>query len=241
MARRPLRIPTRTPPAADPRRRGILPVLLIGVLLGATVTFVLNRWLFAPTPEIVEAPPGKPNNHKKTDKEKSERPPTPSESVSPSPKAPRSLTPPGFFSPAPSPAKVKPPTALAPVVPTPPVSKNVTPSVNAPVVEAQRKPPVMNFHDILEGDKVPKPAPPVKPREVFWLQVAALRQEDDARRLRARLLLLNFDVEIQKDPDSHLYRVRVGPFKTIAQAREGEANLNRNNLTPRLLREPVFQ
>ncbi|TSA23064.1 MAG: SPOR domain-containing protein, partial [Betaproteobacteria bacterium] len=88
----------------------------------------------------------------------------------------------------------------------------------------------------------PTIAPAIKPREIWWLQVAALGKDEDARRLRARVLLLNLDVVIvpPSPATGSLYRVRVGPYKTEALARAKEGILMYNNLTPRIIKEPVF-
>lgn len=135
--------------------------------------------------------------------------------------------------------------------PSPTPVESVSPSPKAPATRAAPAPVTApptskpawkdsSFHDAFVKGKTPTITPPTKPREIWWLQVAALRKEDDARRLRARLLLLNLDVVITPSDNGTTYRVRVGPYKTEALARESEGLLNQNNLTPRLIKEPVF-
>jgi cell division protein FtsN len=101
--------------------------------------------------------------------------------------------------------------------------------------------PTFEFHAILEGGKTAKPAAAVKPQEVWWLQVAALRQAADAEQLRSRLALANMEATVVpvQSGDNTLYRVRVGPFKTEAAAKTVADLLLKNNLEPRLLKEPV--
>lgn len=133
--------------------------------------------------------------------------------------------------PAPAPTESVSPSPKPPAPPTAPIA-------TAPASKPPPKPG--NFHTDFVNPTTPAITPPLKPREIWWLQIAALRKEEDARRLRARLLLLNLDVVITPSDDASTYRIRVGPYKTEAQAREKEGLLNRNNLTPRLIKEPVF-
>lgn len=57
----------------------------------------------------------------------------------------------------------------------------------------------------------------------IYLQVAALSQEEDAKRLSQKLLEMAFPVVIRPPGDDRLYRVQVGPFQTkeLADAAEG--------------------
>lgn len=134
------------------------------------------------------------------------------------------------------------------------------PEVTAPTAPMQSEPPPVDeppvppksaapgtpaapysFYDILPGSKSPKPAEPVKPKEFWWLQVAALKSPEDADRLKARLTLLNLDTLVQQvqSGDATLYRVRVGPFKSEDAALGALDTLAVNNFEPRLLKEAV--
>ena len=131
----------------------------------------------------------------------------------------------------------------APVLKTPPAAIN-TPATTeekaapqAPGTDAQN----YTFYDILPGDKAPKPLPVKKDNEQWWLQVAALKSNEDADSLRARLALLNFSAVIEpttKD-DTTLYRVRVGPFPNQAAAESVQKKLAENKFEARPLKEAV--
>ncbi len=220
MARRDFKTATHTP-AANGRKSGrsTLIILIVGMALGIAITIAFTQWLTskpdteAPAP-VAKAPSAKDPAPKHRPQPKPH--PAPMESISPSPKAP-----------------------AARVAPTPAPAHPTAPIVAAPA--SKPAPKVIPFHDDFVKGKTPTITPPLKPREIWWLQIAALRKEDDARRLRARLLLLNLDVVITLSDDGATYRVRVGPYKTEAQAIESEGLLSRNNLTPRRIKEPVFQ
>ena len=223
MARRDFKTATHTP-AAHGRKsgRGTLIILVAGMALGITLTLAITQWLTS-KPEA-ETPAPAPKTPSTKDPAPKPRPPpkpnpAPMESISPSPKAPATRVVP----------------AAAPAVPA---ARPAAPIAAAPAGKPTPKTP--DFHEGFVKDKTPTLSPALKPREIWWLQIAALRKEDDARRLRARLLLLNLDVVITPSDDGTTYRVRVGPYKTEALARESEGLLNRNNLTPRLIKEPVF-
>ncbi len=220
MARRDFKTATHTP-AAHGRKsgRGTLIILVAGMALGIVLTLAITQWL-ASKPEA-ETPAPAPKIPSTKDPAPKHRPPpkpnpAPMESISPSPKAPA--------------ARV-----------VPPVTATVSaarPAAAAPI--SKPTPKTDTIEDVFVRNKTPTLSPPIKPREIWWLQIAALRKEEDARRLRGRLLLLNLDVVISPSNDGTTYRVRVGPYKTEALARESEGLLNRNNLTPRLIKEPVF-
>ncbi|MDP2834025.1 MAG: SPOR domain-containing protein [Pseudomonadota bacterium] len=145
---------------------------------------------------------------------------------------------------APLPAPVLPATAK-PVLAKP---AKPAPAPAAPIVE--RKPVPANeptarvpltFYGILPGEKPAKPVEPPKPTELWWLQVAALKNPDDADKLKARLSLLGLVVAIQQveSTGQTLYRVRVGPYKRDEDAFADLDTLATNNYEPRLFKEPV--
>lgn len=221
MARRDFKTATHTP-AANGRKSGrsTLIILIVGMSLGIGLTLALTQWLSA-KPDVEEQAPTAKDSSSKTPATKHRTPPKPNpppvESVSPTPRAPA---------------------ARAVPTPVPAPSATAKPIVTTPAGKQIPRPD--DFHTGFVKGKTPTITAPIKPREIYWLQVAALRKEEDARRLRARLLLLNLDVVITPSDDGASYRVRVGPYKTEALARENEGLLNRNNLTPRLIKEPVF-
>ncbi len=225
MARRDFKPASQTP-ATKGRKSGrsTLIILVVGMTLGIGLTLALTHWLSA-KPDVEESAPTAKDSSSKAPATKHRLPPKPTpppvESISPSPKAPTARA-------LPTPAVT--PRSTPPVVAAP----SVAPTTSKPTVRTP------GYLDDYENPRTPRIKTPPKPREIWWLQVAALRKEEDARRLRARLLLLNMDVVITPSDDGAYYRVRVGPYKSEALARENEGLLNRNNLTPRLIKEPVF-
>ena len=136
-----------------------------------------------------------------------------------------------------SPARA--PDVKAPAAPVkleaPPLTES--PAAGDPVTTPQN----YSFYDILPGSKPPKPAEPPKLKELWWLQVAALKSAEDADRLKAQLTLLNLNTVVQplQANGSTLYRVRVGPFKSEGAAQSAQDSLVVNNFEPRLLKEAV--
>ena len=99
----------------------------------------------------------------------------------------------------------------------------------------------LTFYGILPGDKPAKPVEPPKSTEIWWLQIAALKNPADADRLKARLSLLGLRVSTQQieSTGQSLYRVRVGPYKRDEDAFADLDTLSANSYEPRLLKEPV--
>ncbi len=150
--------------------------------------------------------------------------------------------------PATAPARTdKTPADAPPAVPAPPPPRAEAP---APTSTAPAKPvrepspPAKSdftFFDILPGEQADK-TPMQKPiREVWWLQVAALKEAKDADRLKARLALLGLPVQTQTvtSGGATLHRVRVGPFKTEDEALGALDTLSENDYEPRLLKEQL--
>ena len=90
----------------------------------------------------------------------------------------------------------------------------------------------LTFYDRVEGSKPkenipatqtpaaqaapasPPPAPPTQSSaQPIYLQVAAMSQEADAKRMAAELQKLGFDSEVRPPKDDRLYRVLVGPLE----------------------------
>ncbi len=99
----------------------------------------------------------------------------------------------------------------------------------------------LTFYGILPGEKPAKPVEPPQPKELWWLQVAALKNPGDADKLKARLALLGLAVSTQKvdSAGQSLYRVRVGPYRRDEDAFADLDTLSTNNYEPRLFKEPV--
>ena len=154
---------------------------------------------------------------------------------------------PAEVAPNPPAAATSPPVTDAPPASTPPANPAVIappPAKPAPPKSAQETPPPaksdFTFFDILPGEAGKAPKQKLT-REVWWLQVAALREAKDAERLKARLALLGLPVQTQKvtSGEATLHRVRVGPFKTEDEALSALDTLSENDYEPRLLKEQL--
>jgi cell division protein FtsN len=99
------------------------------------------------------------------------------------------------------------------------------------------------FYGILPGDKTAKQALPTlhppESKDIWWLQVAAIKSPADADRLKAKLTLLGLHVAMQKIDNSGttLYRIRTGPYKREDDALGDLDTLAANDFEPRLLKE----
>ncbi len=207
---------------------GILIGLIVGLLVAAGIAWYLNS---------------KPGQFKTADQvpltpEPVARPPATTVSE-PRPAAPSKPAP------RPETARPEPARTAAPPPPSPqPVPKATKPPPAKPTAEAAPAAGSdFTFFDILPGEKPAKPSAAKLPREVWWLQVAALREAKDADRLKARLTLLGLNVQVQPvaSGEATLHRVRVGPFKTEDEALTALDILAENNYEPRLFKEKLDQ
>lgn len=105
--------------------------------------------------------------------------------------------------------------------------------------------PKFDFYEILEKDEVKvdvSASPQVKPLandQEFILQVASFRNEEDADRLRAELILLNLDAKSQKavlDNGDVWHRVMVGPYSSQSKVASARATLLSNKHDALLLK-----
>lgn len=135
-----------------------------------------------------------------------------------------------------------PPMEISPPPPLPKTAPRATkPVIPGPEKETKPADPGYSFYDILPGDKPAKPQDMQLPREVWWLQVAALREQKDANALKAKLSLLGLDVKVNQVDSAAgpLHRIRVGPFKTEDEALGALDTLAVNNYEPRLFKEKL--
>lgn len=74
---------------------------------------------------------------------------------------------------------------------------------------------------------------------VFTFQVGAFRDKNNAEKLRAKLdaRYQNAHITTYESPDGVFYRVRVGRFTTLEQARRGEEILVRDGYVPMIVAE----
>jgi cell division protein FtsN len=236
MARREVR----PAPREDSKREGgksggLLTGLLLGLVIGLVAAAGL-AWYF---------------NFKKPEFKAAEQAPkidSSAQSEAEQPAEPLKTSPP----PARKPAETAPRAAKThedkPVKPGTPEQTAKPEEPRAPIVERKQakasEPPSrvpLTFYGILPGEKPAKPVEPPKPKELWWLQVAALKSPVDADKLKARLAMLGLEVATQKveSAGQSLYRVRVGPYKRDEDAFADLDTLAANNYEPRLLKEPV--
>ncbi len=216
----------------DPRGGGkggsLVTGLFIGLVAGLVVAAGLAWYLSSRTPEF-QTPESEPAAEPKIEKPASFQ-------AEPAAK--------------PSRTKEKADTASSPVAATetkknkPTPTPEPKPKVSEPTaqeVPGAIKPRVdYTFYGILPGDQPAKPIPPPDSKDIWWLQVAALKNPVDADKLKARLALLGLEVATQKvdSGSGPLFRVRVGPYKREDDAYGDLDTLAENNFEPRLFKEP---
>jgi cell division protein FtsN len=202
---------------------GLLIGLVIGLVMAAGLAWYFNNPgpAFKTTDEVLP-PDTQTKKTEKTDKANKNH-------VESTP-APVVETPPAEAS---SPTNSTPKTAVKPSSTPAPIADD-TPSTTKPRVD-------YTFYGILPGDKPAKPMPPPKSKDIWWLQVAALKNPADADKLKARLTLLGLQVAMQKveSGDVALYRIRTGPYKREDDALGDLDTLAANNFEPRLFKEPT--
>lgn len=215
-------------PRAGGKSGGLLTGLFIGLVVGLIAAAGL-AWYFnskTPTAEQEESIPPETEVRKKP-----ERPTKPVQNKTPPVKttAPEKV--------ATTVETTAEPTAKA----TSAQTQNANLDLAADAAPSAIKPRVdYTFYGILPGDKPAKPIPPPESKDIWWLQVAALKSPADADKLKARLTLLGLQVATQKVESGEipLYRVRVGPYKREDDALGDLDTLAANNFEPRLFKEP---
>jgi cell division protein FtsN len=93
--------------------------------------------------------------------------------------------------------------------------------------------PKYEFYQALpEGQPgaTPSPAPPTP---VYFLQAGAYGNAADADQVKARLALLGFEARIllpTQDGESALYRIRIGPYKSLDELNSARARLTQSGM-----------
>ena len=149
----------------------------------------------------------------------------------------------------------EPATATAPVAPAQPAGARKESAVTAPE-------PKFSYPQVLEKQEVvvtdadterraepASPAPPVGKDDgkakspptdgALVVQVAALRTAADAQALRARLAELGLTAQVQptRINNDTVHRVRLGPYGSLAQAKDAQAHLQRAGFASIVVRE----
>lgn len=103
--------------------------------------------------------------------------------------------------------------------------------------------PHYDFYTILPSRKIDSPdnsteATKAALQEEYILQVASVNKFQDADRLRAQLLLLGFEVFINKSRSGNMtwHRVNIGPFKSLKEAEQKQDALRKNEINSMLLK-----
>jgi len=231
MARREFKPGGREEPRRAGKRGGLFLGLLIGLAIGLAAAAGL-AWYFNIHGSVFKPREAAPSTETPAEKPTEEAPAPPRRHPKAAPEeAPAKA----------KPEKAKPGNAETPAEPSAPIrERKPFPASKPSASEAPARVP-LTFYGILPGEKPAKAVEPPKPSELWWLQVAALKDPADADKLKARLALLGLEVSTQKieSAGQTLYRVRVGPYKRDDDAFADLDTLAANNYEPRLLKEPV--
>lgn len=115
----------------------------------------------------------------------------------------------------------------------------------------RKEPPSFEFYNILSGEQTTandpieqhkkKPTIPIetakpviskKVNSVYMLQVASFRKSSDAERLKAKLLLQGYDVNVVtfSKQQKRWHRVKVGPYTSLSKAEVAKNRLRKEHL-----------
>lgn len=138
-----------------------------------------------------------------------------------------------FYTLLPGSEVIVPPEAVEKTPPTP-EQKPVTPEEAAKIDAARAE-------AALAGE-VPPPPPVIAKAPVttkYFLQAGSFRRKDDADSVRAQIIMLgqNVNVESGKVRDETWYRVLVGPFATREDLNKSQATLSKNGFNNLLLQQ----
>ncbi|XQE66725.1 SPOR domain-containing protein [Pseudomonas sp. P3C3] len=174
------------------------------------------------------------------DEVKRSKPEDPRQSVAqkPQPQAPQEPVKPkyDFYTLLPESEVIVPPDALPPAdAPKPPEQKPVTPE-EAAKIDAARAEAALN------GETPPPPPVVVAKAPVttqFFLQAGSFRKREDADKVRAQILLLgqNVQVESGKVREENWFRVLVGPYASREQLASAQKQLAASGFSNLLLQQ----
>lgn len=122
----------------------------------------------------------------------------------------------------------------------------------------------LEFYDILEGKSPPSTVPPViktptdesaddllsktapeaKPADVFFLQVGAFKDTEDVDKLKAKLALQGFDADVQEITIAGkgvMQRVRVGPFRNLAEMNRARMALVQGGIQTTVIKQAAAE
>ena len=108
--------------------------------------------------------------------------------------------------------------------------------------------PRFDFYEILKERQVEVPdrsseIQAATPQNIrFFLQAGSFRNQDDAERLQAELVLINLPTTIESktnDNGAQWHRVIVGPFKSRSKVAKARSTLASKKLSPLLLKRTI--
>ncbi|WP_447594565.1 SPOR domain-containing protein [Aquipseudomonas campi] len=140
-----------------------------------------------------------------------------------------------FYTLLPESEVIVPPDALPQTPPEPPPSKPVTPE-EAAKIDAARAEALLN-------GQTPPPAPPVLAKAPvttqFFLQAGSFRKQQDADKVRAQIILLGQNVQVESGTvrEETWYRVLVGPFASREQLASAQKQLAASGFSNLLLQQ----
>jgi cell division septation protein DedD len=118
--------------------------------------------------------------------------------------------------------------------------KSAAPSGDAPLAQAPSKitesphapapPPLAAGNGKVDAVPSPNVALPPAVGGKFALQVAAMREEENAKQLEESLQSKNFAAFVSKRPGDHFYRVMVGPYPDNQSARLAQSALEKDGM-----------
>lgn len=98
--------------------------------------------------------------------------------------------------------------------------------------------PKYEFYQALpEGGTGSEPAPPAA-AATYFLQAGAFGKAADAEEMKARLALLGFEAKIlaAQEGEAQLYKVRIGPYKSLDELNAARARLTQGGVETMLVR-----
>jgi cell division septation protein DedD len=116
-----------------------------------------------------------------------------------------------------------------------PSTRSPAPAAEIPTPSAASQPPPPAFPS--EAGKPTLPPNPIpyaraKAGSKFALQVAAMREEENANQLAESLRSKNYPASVSRRPGDHLYKVLVGPYADSQSARSVQDALEKEGIQP---------
>lgn len=98
--------------------------------------------------------------------------------------------------------------------------------------------------DNAAGEVLPEASSEAKPADVFFLQVGAFKNTEDVDNLKAKLALQGYDASVQEITIANkgvMQRVRVGPFRNLAEMNRARTALVQGGIQTTVVKQPAVQ